>query len=66
MHYAFFNKGATQFEGLSAEASYRLQKVGGMVLAMMKRRLDILHRLDVFCVHAPSHCGVFRDTEGKY
>ena len=27
---------AAQFEGLSAEASYRLQKVGGMVLAMVK------------------------------
>jgi hypothetical protein len=26
----------TQFEGLSAEASYRLQKVGGMVLGMVK------------------------------
>jgi len=25
-----------QFEGLSAEASYRLQKVGGMVLGMIK------------------------------
>ena len=28
---------AAQFEGLSAEASYRLQRVGGMVLGMMKR-----------------------------
>jgi hypothetical protein len=27
---------AAQFEGLSAEASYRLQKVGGMVLGMVK------------------------------
>jgi hypothetical protein len=27
---------AAQFDGLSAEASYRLQKVGGMVLGMVK------------------------------
>ena len=27
---------AAQFEELSAEASYRLQKVGGMVLGMVK------------------------------
>ena len=27
---------AAQFEGLSAEAIYRLQKVGGMVLGMVK------------------------------
>lgn len=27
---------AAQFEGLSAEASYRLQKVGGMVLGMVR------------------------------
>lgn len=27
---------AAQFEGMSAEASYRLQKVGGMVLGMVK------------------------------
>ena len=27
---------AAQFEGLSAEASYRLQKVGGMVLGLVK------------------------------
>lgn len=27
---------AAQFEGLSAEASYRLQKVGGTVLGMVK------------------------------
>jgi hypothetical protein len=27
---------AAQFEGLPAEASYRLQKVGGMVLGMVK------------------------------
>ena len=27
---------AAQFEGLPAEASYRLQKVGGMVLRMVK------------------------------
>ena len=27
---------AAQFEGLSAESSYRLQKVGGMVLGMVK------------------------------
>jgi len=27
---------AAQFEGLSAEASYRVQKVGGMVLGMAK------------------------------
>ena len=27
---------AAEFEGLSAEASYRLQKVGGMVLRMVK------------------------------
>ena len=27
---------AAQFEGLSAEARYRLQKVGGMVLGMVK------------------------------
>jgi len=27
---------AAQFEGLSAEASYRLQKVGGMALGMVK------------------------------
>jgi hypothetical protein len=27
---------AAQFEGLSAEANYRLQKVGGMVLGMVK------------------------------
>jgi hypothetical protein len=27
---------AAQFKGLSAEASYRLQKVGGMVLEMVK------------------------------
>jgi len=27
---------AAQVEGLSAEASYRLQKVGGMVLGMVK------------------------------
>ena len=27
---------AAQFEGLSAEASYRLQKVGGLVLGMVK------------------------------
>jgi hypothetical protein len=27
---------AAQFEGLSAEASYRLQKVGGMLLGMVK------------------------------
>jgi hypothetical protein len=27
---------AAQFEGLSAKASYRLQKVGGMVLGMVK------------------------------
>ena len=27
---------AAQFEGLAAEASYRLQKVGGMVLGMVK------------------------------
>ena len=30
-----YTRGA-QFEGLPAEASYRLQKVGGMVLAMVK------------------------------
>ena len=30
-----YTRGA-QFEGLSAEASYRLQKVGGMVLGMVK------------------------------
>jgi hypothetical protein len=28
--------GAAEFEGLSGEASYRLQKVGGMVLGMVK------------------------------
>jgi hypothetical protein len=28
---------AAQFEGLSAEASYRLQKVAGMVLGMVKQ-----------------------------
>lgn len=27
---------AAEFEGLSAEASYKLQKVGGMVLGMVK------------------------------
>jgi len=27
---------AAQFEGMPAEASYRLQKVGGMVLGMVK------------------------------
>ena len=27
---------AAQFDGLSAEASYRLQKAGGMVLGMVK------------------------------
>ena len=27
---------AAQFEGLSSEPSYRLQKVGGMVLGMVK------------------------------
>jgi hypothetical protein len=27
---------AAQFEGLSAESSYRLQKVGGMILEMVK------------------------------
>jgi hypothetical protein len=27
---------AAEFQGLSAEASYRLQKVGGMVLGMVK------------------------------
>jgi hypothetical protein len=27
---------AAEFDGLSAEASYRLQKVGGMVLGMVK------------------------------
>jgi hypothetical protein len=27
---------AAQFDGLSVEASYRLQKVGGMVLGMVK------------------------------
>jgi hypothetical protein len=27
---------AAQFEGLSAEASYRLQKVGGTILGMVK------------------------------
>jgi len=27
---------AAQFEGLSAEVSYRLRKVGGMVLGMVK------------------------------
>ncbi len=27
---------AAEYEGLSAEASYRLQKVGGMVLGMVK------------------------------
>jgi hypothetical protein len=27
---------AAQFEGLPAEASYRLQKVGGMTLRMVK------------------------------
>ena len=27
---------AAQYEGLSAEASYRLQKIGGMVLGMVK------------------------------
>lgn len=30
-----YTRGA-QFEGLSVEASYRLQKVGGMVLGMVK------------------------------
>ena len=28
---------AAQFEGLSAEATYRLQKVGGVVLGMVKQ-----------------------------
>jgi len=28
---------AAQFEGLSAEASYRLQKIRGMILGMMKK-----------------------------
>ena len=27
---------ASQFEGLSAESSYRLQRVGGMILEMVK------------------------------
>jgi hypothetical protein len=36
MLHAFLYLRAAQFEGLSAEASYRLQKVGGMVLGMVK------------------------------
>jgi hypothetical protein len=28
--------GGSQFEGLSAESSYRLQKVGGMILEMVQ------------------------------
>jgi hypothetical protein len=32
---------AAQFEGLSAEASYRLQKVGGMVLVAIKKVPDL-------------------------
>ncbi|MDO9211981.1 MAG: hypothetical protein Q7V48_14730 [Deltaproteobacteria bacterium] len=35
MRYAILSSGAAQFEGLPAEASYRLQKVGGMVLGMV-------------------------------
>jgi len=31
---------AAQFEGLSAEASYRLQKVGGMTLMMVKLKIN--------------------------
>jgi hypothetical protein len=33
---------AAQFEGLSAEASYRFQKVGGKVLGMVKKKEVIL------------------------
>jgi len=36
MRYAILYSRAAQLEGLSAEASYRLQKVGGMVLGMVK------------------------------
>ena len=39
---------AAQFEGLPAEASYRLQKVGGMVLGMIpisgRRSKTFIHR----------------------
>ena len=37
MRYAILYSRAAQFEGLSEEASYRLQKVGGMVLGMVKQ-----------------------------
>jgi hypothetical protein len=36
MRYAILYSRAAQFEGLSAESSYRLPKVEGMVLGMMK------------------------------
>jgi len=36
MRYALLYSRAAQFEGLSAEASCRLQKVGGMLLGMVK------------------------------
>lgn len=29
--------GAAQFKGLSAESSYRLHKVGGIILGMLKQ-----------------------------
>jgi len=32
---------AAQFEELTVEASYRLQKVGGTILGMMKSRQEI-------------------------
>jgi hypothetical protein len=36
MRYAILSSGAAQLEGLSVEASYRLQKVGGAILGMVK------------------------------
>jgi hypothetical protein len=36
MRYAILSSGAAQFEGLSAEASYWLHKVGGAILGMVK------------------------------
>ena len=36
MRYAILYSKAAQFEGLAAESSYRLQKVGGAILGMVK------------------------------